>query len=81
MKRREFLTVGSACLILASGRALAEPSRSWRVALATSGQGDEILGLIRVSLASLGYEEVRTSLSTSAKRTAATPCFRTLSPN
>jgi putative tryptophan/tyrosine transport system substrate-binding protein len=57
MKRREFLTVGSACLILASGRALAEPSRSWRVALATSGQGDEILGLIRVSLASLGYEE------------------------
>lgn len=57
MRRREILTVGSASLILAGGRAHTEPSRTWRVALVTSGQGGRILGLIRISLASLGYEE------------------------
>jgi putative ABC transport system substrate-binding protein len=57
MRRREILTVGSTCLMLARGRAFAEPSRTWRVALVTSGQGGEILGLIRDALASLGYEE------------------------
>jgi putative tryptophan/tyrosine transport system substrate-binding protein len=57
MRRRDFLAVGSVCLIVASGRARAEPSRTWRVALVTSGRGGEILELIRTSLASLGYEE------------------------
>src|ERR1700730_9385062 len=57
MRRREILTVGSACLMLARGRAFADPSRTWRVALVTSGQGGEILDLIRVALAILGYEE------------------------
>jgi putative ABC transport system substrate-binding protein len=57
MRRREFLAVGSACLILAGGRARAEPTRTWRVALVTSGSGGLILELIRISLASLGYEE------------------------
>jgi ABC-type uncharacterized transport system substrate-binding protein len=58
MRRREFLAVGSACLIHEGGPAFAEPSKTWRVALLTSGsQGGEILALIRLSLASLGYEE------------------------
>ena len=57
MRRRDFLAAGPVCLIVASGRARAERSRIWRVALVTSGRGVEILELIRGSLASLGYEE------------------------
>lgn len=57
MRRRDFLAAGPVCLIVASGRARAERSRTWRVALVTSGRGVEILELIRGSLASLGYEE------------------------
>jgi putative ABC transport system substrate-binding protein len=57
MRRRDFLAVGSVCLIVASGRAHAEPSRTRRVALVTSGRGGEILEFIRPLLASLGYEE------------------------
>ena len=57
MRRRDFLAVGSICLIVASGRARAEPSKARRVALVTSGRGGEILEFVRNSLASLGYEE------------------------
>jgi putative ABC transport system substrate-binding protein len=57
MRRREFLVGGSACLVLAGGATRAEPSRTWRVALLTSGRGVDILASIRASLASRGYEE------------------------
>src|SRR5262249_22146140 len=57
MRRPESLAVRSSFLLLAGGRGPTPPSRTWRVALVTSGQGGRILGLIRISLASLGYEE------------------------
>jgi putative ABC transport system substrate-binding protein len=59
MRRRDFLAVGTASLILAGGRAGAEQPRTWRVTLVTSGKGDEVRELIRRSLASLGYEETK----------------------
>jgi putative ABC transport system substrate-binding protein len=42
---------------LVVGRAATDPSRPWRMALVTSGSGDVILGWLRSTLRTLGYEE------------------------
>jgi putative ABC transport system substrate-binding protein len=53
--RRVWLASGFAFFI--AGRASAQSSRSWRVALVTSGRSAEILEWIRGALTTLGYQE------------------------
>jgi putative ABC transport system substrate-binding protein len=56
MLRRDFLTSGFA-LFLFKGPAIAEPSRSWRVAYVSSGRAGMFVEAFRRALNSLGYEE------------------------
>jgi putative tryptophan/tyrosine transport system substrate-binding protein len=58
MRRREVLSGSFAVLLLARDRAVAEPSRIWRVAYITAGIADrsDALDVFRETLRGLGYE-------------------------
>jgi ABC-type uncharacterized transport system substrate-binding protein len=59
MRRRDILTGSFALLLLTGGQALAESSRTWRVAYITAGtaQRTDALDVFRRNLRSLGYED------------------------
>ncbi|WOH48207.1 ABC transporter substrate-binding protein [Bradyrhizobium sp. sBnM-33] len=55
MRRRELLSGSFALLLLARGRAVAEPSRTWRVAYVGSGSAVRSVPVLRDALRGLGY--------------------------